>query len=190
MAFARRTKVLLGVAAAAVLVELIGGLNRLDGGFVLLRGLHRPGLLFPVVLVALLTAVLLGRADAGTKVLTSLLVGLLLFLTMSVAMVGGFDGPRRTEVLPAPDGSGRRLVVDKGADWIDPLWWVSVESGSGPTARRWKIGYFDGDDHRNALVEAVWDGPGRVRLVTGDQQVHLIDVGSDGRPGRTLSLRR
>ncbi|WP_457034277.1 hypothetical protein [Kitasatospora sp. P5_F3] len=143
MALARRTKVLLGVAAVAAAVELIGGLNHLDGGFVLLRGLHRPGLLFPVVLVTLLTAVLLGRVDNGIKVLSSVLAGVLLFLLMSFAMVGGFEGPQRTEAMAAPDGSGRRLVVEKGLNMIDPIWWVSVE-------------------------------------------VHLVDVGPDGRPGRTL----
>ncbi|WP_344447602.1 hypothetical protein, partial [Kitasatospora nipponensis] len=54
---------LLGVVAATVTVELIGWLNRQDGGFVLLRGLHQPGLVFPVVLLALLSAVLLGCED-------------------------------------------------------------------------------------------------------------------------------
>ncbi|MBB4948599.1 hypothetical protein F4556_004134 [Kitasatospora gansuensis] len=181
---------LLGVVAATVTVELIGWLNRQDGGFVLLRGLHQPGLVFPVVLLALLSAVLLGCEDTWIKVGTSLVAALLLFVSMPFYLMDGFEDPERTKTLAAPDGSGRRLVVEEGAAMIDPLWWVSVESGSGVTARRWKVGYFNGDDYVNGLNEVAWDGPDRVRLVTGDSRVHLIDVGADGRPDRTLSLGR
>ncbi len=91
----------------------------------------------------------------------------------------------------APDRSDRRLVVKEGADLIDPLWWVYVDTGSGLTKRRWQVGYFNGDDPGNGLAETSWAGPNRIRLVTEDEdtQVHFVDLSPEsGRPLRTLSM--
>lgn len=76
---------------------------------------------------------------------------------------------------------------------IDPLWWVYVDEGWGPAARRWQVGFFNGDVSSHGLTEASWAGPDRIRLVTGDVGVdartHYIDLDPDtGRPLRTLTL--
>jgi NAD(P)-dependent dehydrogenase (short-subunit alcohol dehydrogenase family) len=52
---------------------------------------------------------------------------------------------------------------------------------------------YAGDASANALVEAEWEGPNRVRLTTGGEEeertVHVVEISpSDGRPLRTVSM--
>ncbi|MGW4896070.1 hypothetical protein ACWEQL_28020 [Kitasatospora sp. NPDC004240] len=95
--------------------------------------------------------------------------------------------PSKTSDRPAPGRSDRSLVIHRGTAMIDPLWWVSVDDGSWLTARRWPVGYFNGDDTRNALASAEWDGPDRIRLTTAGGEVFVVGLDPEtGRPERKV----
>lgn len=59
--------------------------------------------------------------------------------------------------------------------------------GSGLTARRWPVGFFNGDATDNALASAEWDGPDRIRLATEGGEVFVVALDPEtGRPERTV----
>lgn len=182
-------------AVALVLAEAAGYWADQDGGLRLVaQAFHHP-LLFAALVWALLTAaVFVGVRNLAVRILAGVVAGLLALAAAPFAFLALFAGiTEQTADKAAPGRPDRHLVVEEGADMIDPLWWVYVDEGSGLTKRRWEVGFFNGDDYTNGLTEASWAGPDRIRLVTGDPEVettvHLIDLDPEtGRPLRTLSM--
>ncbi|MFJ4340260.1 hypothetical protein [Streptomyces sp. NPDC088915] len=184
------------VLAAGCLV-LAGALGRWagqDGGLLWVARLFDHPLLFGLLVAGLLAAALIVAVRSlVVRVLTGVALGLALLASFPFVLFGAFGAASETSDTAAPGRDDRSLVVEEGADMIDPLWWVYVDEGRGPLKQRWKVGYFNGDAAENALVEAVWEGPDRVRLVTGyaedgTEQVHLVDLDHEtGRPLRTVT---
>ncbi|MFG2642420.1 hypothetical protein ACGFYP_15805 [Streptomyces sp. NPDC048370] len=184
-----------GLVLAAVLLclaEVAGWWCSRDGGLVLVAKVFHHPLLFGVLVVGLLTAaVFVGVRNLLVRILAGVAAGLALLAAFPFFLLASL--PEETSDRTAPGRPDRHLVIEEGSAMIDPLWWVYVDEGWGPTQRRWKVGYFNGDDYTNGLYEASWAGPDRIRLVTGDPedetQVHLIDLDPEtGRPLRTLSM--
>ncbi|MFI6289397.1 hypothetical protein ACIBCM_32415 [Streptomyces sp. NPDC051018] len=182
------------VAASGVLMAAmaVGWWSSWSGGLLMVaQVLHHP-LLFGLSVVAALTAaVFLGVRNVVIRVLSAVTAGLIAFFAVPLALFAS-SGQEVTTDEAAPGRSDRRLVVEEGADLIDPLWWVYVDEGSGLAKRRWQVGYFNGDVGANVLVEAAWEGPDRIRLVTGEEEearVHLVDLRpGTGEPLRTISM--
>ncbi|MFI5534074.1 hypothetical protein ACIA8O_36610 [Kitasatospora sp. NPDC051853] len=173
-----------GLALGAVAAHLAAR----DGGLVVVRSLDRPFLAFVLVAALTVAALLTGVRSLRGRIIVGLGTFVVALLCVPVAMIGIMDGGRTESLRRAAPGQGdRTLVVETGHAMIDPLWWVSVEQGSGLTARRWHVGYFNGDAVGNEMVEAAWDGPGRIRLTTGDGAVHLVELATNGRPRTTVS---
>ncbi|MFD3942931.1 hypothetical protein [Streptomyces sp. NPDC058579] len=186
-----------GLVLAAVLIslaELTGWWCSRDGGLRLVAQVFHHPLLFGVLVVGLLTAaVFVGVRSLVVRILTGIAAGLAAVAAMPFFLFGLFGLTEETSDRTAPGLTDRHLVIEEGSDMIDPLWWVYVDEGWGPTQRRWKVGYFNGDDYTNGLYEAHWAGPNQIRLVTGDpaegSQVHLIDLDPEtGKPLRTLTM--
>ncbi|MFD7732867.1 hypothetical protein ACFV6F_21050 [Kitasatospora phosalacinea] len=186
----RRATALGLLASAVLLVALAYAAARAarDGGPVVLIVLfHHPLPYGAAVLVLVVLAVLTGFRSRTTR--TLLLVPLLgcALLASPVALFVFGDMPHQSADRPAPGRSDRRLVVHEGAAVIDPLWWVSVDTGSGLTARRWPVGSFNGDDPDNALASARWDGPDRIELATEGGEVFVVALDPEtGRPERQV----
>ncbi|MFB7949325.1 hypothetical protein ACFC6L_30915 [Kitasatospora phosalacinea] len=155
-----------------------------DGGSVVLIGLFLHPLPYAAAVLALVVlAVLVGIRSRLTR--TLLLVPILgcALLASPVALFVFGDMPHETADRPAPGRSDRSLVIHEGSAVIDPLWWVSVDAGSGLTARRWPVGYFNGDATDNALASAQWDGPDRIKLTTEGGEVFVVALDPEtGRP--------
>lgn len=188
-----RRRVLGLVVAEGILMVagLVGWWSSRPGGLlVVAQVLHHPVLFGLLVLVALTAAVIVGVQNLLFRSLVLVAAVLIGLLAVPISLFAG-AGREVTMNEAAPDRSDLHLVVEEGAAMIDPLWWVYVDEGSGLTKRRWHVGYFNGDASTNALVEASWLGPDRVRLVTGgeeDTQVHLVDLTPvNGEPLRMLS---
>ncbi|MFF8837457.1 hypothetical protein [Streptomyces sp. NPDC015130] len=81
------------------------------------------------------------------------------------------------------------MVVDRG--FFDPVWCVYVQQGRPPLERRWTVDCFESDFENDfdggVRSEAVWTGPERIRMTTGDGASHEVTIGQDGRPGRIVS---
>ncbi|MFF9016401.1 hypothetical protein ACF09C_25955 [Streptomyces sp. NPDC014870] len=188
----KRARTLVLAAVLVCFAELAGWWCSQDGGLVLVAKLFHHPLLFGVLVVGLLTAaVFVGVRNLAVRILTGIAAALAAFAAVPFALLASI--PSETSDRTAPGRPDRHLVIEEGSAMIDPLWWVYVDEGWGPTQRRWKVGYFNGDDFTNGLHEASWVGPDRIRIVTGDPaeeaQVHLIDVDPEtGRPLRTLTL--
>lgn len=188
---ARQRVLGLVVAAGVFMVAgLVGWWSSRSGGLlVVAQVLHHPVLFGLLILVALTAAVVIGVRNLLFRALVLMAAILVGFLAVPMVLFAG-AGREVTMNEAAPHRSDRHLVVEEGAAMIDPLWWVYVDEGSGLTKRRWQVGYFNGDAS-DALVEASWVGPDRVRLVTageGDTQIHLVDLTPEsGEPLRTLS---
>ncbi|MFB7677752.1 hypothetical protein ACFC26_40890 [Kitasatospora purpeofusca] len=159
-----------------------------SGGLVVLIEVFYHPLAYGVaVLVLIVLSVLIGIRSRMTR--TLLLVPLLgcALLASPLALLVFGSMPYKTADRPAPGRSDRSLVIHEGAAMIDPLWWVSVDVGSGLTARRWPVGYFNGDATRNALTSAQWDGPDRIKLATQGGQVFVVALDPEtGRPERQV----
>ncbi|MGW4379071.1 hypothetical protein [Kitasatospora sp. NPDC004531] len=162
---------------------------RRGGPVVLIEGFHHPLPYAAAVVVLVVLAVVIGVRSRATR--TFLLVpflGCAVLASPVVLLVFG-NTPDKTLDRPAPGRSDRSLVVHEGAAMIDPVWWVSVDAGSGLTARRWRLGYFNGDDPDNALASAQWDGPDRIRLTTDGGEVFLVALDpKTGRPEHQLRV--
>ncbi|WP_432116390.1 hypothetical protein [Streptomyces sp. S1] len=191
--FSPRAMVL--AAGCLVLAGAVGRWAGRDGGLLWVARLFDHPLLFGVLVAGLLAAALIVAVrHLVVRVLTGVALGLVLLASFPFFLFGAFGAASETSDTAAPGRDDRSLVVEEGADMIDPLWWVYVDEGWGPTKQRWRVGHFNGDVAENALVEAAWDGPDRVRLVTGyaedgTERVHLIDLDRQtGRPLRTVTL--
>ncbi|WP_354644509.1 hypothetical protein [Kitasatospora camelliae] len=182
---------LLGVAACLLLELALGAWSRRSGeGLVILAlPFEHPAVFGGLLLAALVGAAVAGNLSPFLRVTTLLLACLVGVGPLPMALLGLAlgDGEEVTADRAAPGRPDRHLVVEEGMAMIDPYWNVYVEDGSWPTERRWRVGYFNGDAGANALVGAEWDGPDRIRLTTGDKEVHLVDLTPAGRPSRTLS---
>ncbi|WP_435189049.1 hypothetical protein [Streptomyces sp. bgisy126] len=182
-------------AGCSVLAGALGWWADQDGGLLwAARLLHHP-FAFGVLTGALLTAALIVAVrNLFVRVLAGVAFGLALLMALPILFLVAVEVPRETSDTAAPGRDDRSLVVEEGSAMIDPLWWVYVDEGRGPMTRRWKVGYFNGDAAENALAEATWEGPDRVRLVTGyaedgTEQVHLIDLDREtGRPSRAVRM--
>ncbi|MFJ4675569.1 MULTISPECIES: hypothetical protein [unclassified Kitasatospora] len=161
-----------------------------DGGLVVLvEVFHHPPAYGAAVLVLIVLAVLIGFRSRETRRL--LLVPILgcTLLASPFALLGFGSTPHKTADRPAPGRSDRSLVIHEGTAVIDPLWWVSVDAGSGLTARRWRVGYFNGDAPDNALASAQWDGPDRIKLTTEGGEVFVVALDPEtGRPERQVRV--
>ncbi|MGW4199442.1 hypothetical protein [Streptomyces sp. NPDC004726] len=183
---------LVAVAGVLVAAEAVGWWSSRSGGLLVVAQLLHHPLLFGLLIVAALTAaVFIGLRNTVVRALSAVTAGLVAFLAVPLALFSA-SGQEVTTDEAAPGRSDRRLVVEEGAALIDPLWWVYVDEGSGLTKRRWQVGYFNGDAGGDSLTEASWEGPDRIRLVTGEEeetQVHLIDLRpGTGEPLRTISM--
>ncbi|MFE2722288.1 hypothetical protein [Kitasatospora sp. NPDC059327] len=171
----------LGGATALVGAALVGRFHRRSGGLLVVREWFDQPLLFATSALPLLIVALVFsrwptwvRGGLGCAVVV-LGVGTVPFWILSS------DGPRTTRIEAAPGRSDRVLVVrqDTAGFGPDPVSWVYVDDGSGLTARRWQVAYVGEHD---GLGEVGWDGPDRLRLVTGDG-TRWVRLGTDGRPG-------
>ncbi|WP_189862950.1 hypothetical protein [Streptomyces poonensis] len=174
------------------MAELVGSWSSRSGGLlVVAQVFHHPMLFGALALTALAAAALIGVRSLAVRTLSVTAALLVTLLAVPVFLFGSSEH-QMTMNEAAPNRSDRHLVVVEGAALIDPLWWVYIDEGSGLTKRRWEVGYFNGDASSNALVEASWMEPDRIRLVTGegeDSQMHLVDLSPEsGRPLRTLSM--
>ncbi|MFE2168193.1 hypothetical protein ACFXB3_24510 [Streptomyces sp. NPDC059447] len=161
-----------------------------SGGLVLLaRAGENLVVLGWLILIALTGALLLGMAKSAARLAlcTTLLVLGIPFLLLAglVSVLSGLSWETKSEA--APGRSDRQLVVERGTAMIDPFWYVYVDQGSLPLARRWAVGYFNGDDPDDELREAVWTAPDRIRMTTTGGEVLWVTVAPDGRPDRLAS---
>jgi hypothetical protein len=95
------------------------------------------------------------------------------------------EAPYDTGAQRAPDRSDRRIVRQEEPGMLSTAQWVFVDQGTGLATRRWQIAYAGfryGDE-----VDAVWDGPDRIRLTSGSL-TKVIDLAADGRPSASLTL--
>ncbi|MFE5899752.1 hypothetical protein ACFQ67_20460 [Streptomyces sp. NPDC056488] len=182
-------------AGCLVLAGAVGWWADQDGGLLWAARLFHHPFVFGVLTGALLTAALIVAVrNLFVRVLAGVAFGLALVMTLPVFLLVFLDRPREASDTAAPGRDDRSLVIVEGSAMIDPLWWVYVDEGWGPMTRRWKVGYFNGDAAENALVQATWEGPDRVRLVTGyaedgTEQVHLVDLDHEtGRPSRAVRM--
>ncbi|MFJ4870685.1 hypothetical protein [Streptomyces sp. NPDC088757] len=177
-------------AGCLVLAGAVGRWAGRDGGLLWAARLLDHPLLFDLLVLGLLAAALMvGVRNLVVRVLTGVALGLALLASFPFVLFGAFGAASEASDTAAPGRDDRSLVVEEGADMIDPLWWVYVDEGRGLWKQRWKVGHFNGDVAENVLVEAVWDGPDRIRLVTGDdREVHVVELDREtGRPLRTVT---
>ncbi|MFD5106163.1 hypothetical protein ACPCSP_08780 [Streptomyces cinereoruber] len=180
-------------AGCLVLAAAAGRWAGQDGGLLwVARLLHHP-YAFAVSTGALLTAALIVAVrNLAVRILAGVAFGLVLVMTFPLFFLLFLDRPREASDTAAPGRDDRSLVIVEGSAMIDPLWWVYVDEGQGPLTRRWQVSHINGDAE-SALIDATWEGPDRVRLVTSGpedatEQVHLIDLDPEtGRPSRTVT---
>ncbi|MEV4332431.1 hypothetical protein AB0K02_18150 [Streptomyces sp. NPDC049597] len=192
----RRTTVraLVGAATACAAAVPVGHWAARPGGLLALARTFDHPLLFGWLFLAALTAALIvGFRHVAVRVVVSVLAAAAVLLGGPVSLLLAQSAFTATlQDAPAPGRPDRHLVVEEGADLIDPFWQVYVDEGTGLTTRRWQVAHFNGDDPANALAEAAWAGPDRIRLVTddgaGERHTYVIDLSpATGEPSRTLS---
>ncbi|QKW17697.1 hypothetical protein HUT16_00235 [Kitasatospora sp. NA04385] len=187
----RRRTIALGLLTLAMLLMALAyaaaQAARNGGLVVLIEAFHHPLLYGATVLLLIVLAVLLGFRSRTTRTLLLFPILSCTLLAAPFALFGFAGTPHQTMDRPAPGRSDRSLVIHEGTAVIDPLWWVSVDAGSGLIARRWPVGYFNGDAPDNALASAQWDGPDRIKLTTGGGEVFVIALDPEtGRPERRV----
>ncbi|MFC8266715.1 hypothetical protein ACFUIZ_13430 [Streptomyces cinereoruber] len=180
-------------AGCLVLAAAAGWWADRDGGLLWVARLFHHPYAFAVSTGALLTAALIVAVrNLAVRVLAGVAFGLALVMTFPFFLLVFLDRPREASDTAAPGRDDRSLVIVEGSAMIDPLWWVYVDEDRGPLTRRWQVSHINGDAE-SALIDATWEGPDRVRLVTSGpedatEQVHLIDLDPEtGRPSRTVT---
>ncbi|MGW9450066.1 hypothetical protein [Streptomyces sp. NPDC055632] len=181
-------------AGCSVLAGAVGWWADQDGGLLWAARLFHHPFAFGVLTGVLLTAALIVAVrNLAVRIMAGVAFGLALVMTLPFFLLVFLDRPREASDTAAPGRDDRSLVIVEGSAMIDPLWWVYVDEGWGPMTRRWQVSYINGDAE-NALIDASWDGPDRVRLVTsgaeeGSEEVHLIDLDREtGRPSRAVRM--
>ncbi|MBT2365367.1 hypothetical protein J7E88_08525 [Streptomyces sp. ISL-10] len=192
----RRTiiRALVGAAAACAAAVPVGHWAARPGGLLALAQTFDHPLLFGRLFLAALTAaLLLGVRHVAVRIVVTVPAAAAVLFGGPVSLLLAQSGITKTiQNAPAPGRPDRHLVVEEGAAMIDPIWLVHVDEGTGLATRRWQVAHFKGDDPANALTEAAWAGPDRIRLVTDDGdggvRTHAIDLSpTTGEPSRTLS---
>lgn len=154
------------------------------GGLALLAELNHPVLLACLAAVLLAGAALLAsrRADvrkgAGLALAGTAVLGV---LAVPAYAVVADPFPDREWDVPAPDGSGRRLVVERGLGLSDPVWRIYVDSGRFPNTRRHPVAEYAAGYPRGVL-EATWTDASHIRLIDLDHTHHDLRITPDGRP--------
>ncbi|WP_326592157.1 hypothetical protein [Streptomyces sp. NBC_01294] len=185
-----RPKALALPATAIALVAMAtAGFLWDSGGLVLVARINDyVALLGWLILIALTGAVLLGVTRPVLRlVLCALLLGPGIPIMLFVTLLASIGTTEETKNEAAPGRSDRRLVVVEGSSFADPLWSVYVHEGTWPLERRRLVGFFDGDFV--ALSEAVWTAPDRIRMTTGEGEVHEVTIAPGGRPDRAAIPR-
>ncbi|MER5207588.1 hypothetical protein [Streptomyces sp. NPDC002825] len=190
----RRPSTFLLLAVAVVLATgAVAGLpSGGEGTLLLLVGLHEYVLLLGWLALAALTgAVLLGLPKSSLRL--PLITGLLV-IGVPTLIIGGWasavfgDSEEVLKTETAPGRRDRHLVVVARTGFLDPVWCVYVHRGDPPLERRWSVGCFNGDSEGNALSEAVWTAPDRIRMTTEGGAVHEVTITPGGRPDRVVSV--
>ncbi|MEV6201303.1 hypothetical protein AB0M64_15115 [Streptomyces sp. NPDC051771] len=186
----RRTtlgKVLIAVGLLAPVVQALGSLAAESTRLVVLSAVF--GAPWPYWLaLAVLCAVGVrsaGRRGWAREGLIAVCAAAAVLLVFARVVLGDFLSPgwEQAERHPAPGGAERYVTVDTGAALIDPLWRVTVVSGSGLTARSHPVATYG--EHAG-FVAVAWDGPDAL-LVTGTDGTTRITLDpSTGAPDRTV----
>ncbi|MFD8026839.1 hypothetical protein ACFXJO_35950 [Streptomyces lavendulae] len=154
------------------------------GGLALLAELNHPVLLACLAAVLLAGAALLTsrraavRKGAGLALAGAAVLGV---LAVPAYAVVSDPFPDREWDVPAPDGSGRRLVVERGLGPGDPVWRIYVDSGRFPGTRRHPVAEYTAD-HPRGVLEATWTDASHIRLIDLDHTHHDLRITPDGRP--------
>ncbi|MFG2622956.1 hypothetical protein ACGFXC_35625 [Streptomyces sp. NPDC048507] len=175
---------LTALAAVAAAVAAVVPFCDRPGGPALLAELDRPAVFAALAALCLSGAALLGsrrpglRKAAGAVLAAAAVLGV---LAVPAHALAGDPFPDREWDVPAPDGSARRLVVAHTPGLTGGSWRVYVEAGSFPTARRHPVAAYPAGSAKGVL-EASWQGPGRIRLIGLDHTHHDLRVTAAGRP--------
>ncbi|MET8754827.1 hypothetical protein ABZW32_32740 [Streptomyces sp. NPDC004667] len=154
------------------------------GGLALLAEMDHPVLLACLAAVCLAGAALLAsrRADvrkgAGLALAGTAVLGV---LAVPAYAVVSDPFPDREWDVPAPDGSGRRLVVERGLGLGDPVWRIYVDAGRFPNTRRHPVAEYAAGYPRGVL-QATWTDASHIRLIDLDHTHHDLRISPDGRP--------
>ncbi|MFD5423746.1 hypothetical protein ACFWJT_37735 [Streptomyces sp. NPDC127069] len=172
------------VATAAVAAALAAAHYDRPGGPDLAAELNHPVLLAALAALALTGAALLtSRRPAARKAAGLGLAGAVMCGVLAVPAYGiaADPFPDREWDVPAPDGSGRRLVVERDLGLGDPAWSVHIVTGTFPTARRWPVASYT-PGHPRGVLQAEWRDPSHIRLIDLDHTHHDLRVAPNGRP--------
>ncbi|MER7513416.1 hypothetical protein ABTX82_34590 [Streptomyces lavendulae] len=154
------------------------------GGLALLAELNHPVLLACLAAVLLAGAALLAsrraavRKGAGLALAGAAVLGV---LAVPAYAVVADPFPDREWDVPAPDGSGRRLVVERGLGLGDPVWRIYVDSGRFPNTRRHPVAEY-AVGYPRGVLEAGWTDASHIRLIDLDHTHHDLRITPDGRP--------
>ncbi|MEU8924030.1 hypothetical protein AB0D10_24290 [Kitasatospora sp. NPDC048545] len=180
----RALRAALAGLALLVLLGAVGWYSERSGGLLALRDwFDRPLLLFTVALPLLLAVLYCVTWRAWIRVVLG--IGVLLTAAATVPLWVFLDDPQVTGTQGAPDRPDRRIVRQEEPGMLSTAQWVFVDQGTGLTTRRWQVAYAGfryGDS-----IDAVWDGPDRIRLTSGGRTT-VIDLAADGRPSGSLTL--
>ncbi|WP_158821941.1 hypothetical protein [Streptomyces sp. NRRL F-5727] len=179
--------VLIAVGLLAPVVQTLGSLVAESTRLVVLLAAF--GAPWPYWLaMAVLCAVgvrLAGRRGWAREGLVAVCAAAAVLLVFLRVVLGDFLSPgwEESERWAAPEGVERYVTVETGAALIDPLWRVTVVSGSGLTARSHPVAMYG---ERSGFVAVAWDGPDAL-LVTGSDGTTRITLDpSTGAPDRTV----
>ncbi|MBT2405737.1 MULTISPECIES: hypothetical protein [unclassified Streptomyces] len=176
---------LVALAGALVGAAIVGRLYERPGGLAVLAELNSPLLLGSLAVLALLVAgFLASRRPAVRKALGAALVAVAVLGVPAVPVLhlARDPFPSLQYDVPAPDGSPRRLVVERTSPLVDSVWQVYVDQGRFPAARRWPVTQYRDDDWSKGILGAQWANPDTIRLIDLDHMVHEIPVSAEGRP--------
>jgi hypothetical protein len=183
----RRVAIPATLALAVLGLTILGGVD--PGGWVALTPAYEHSTSATVLICILLIVTLVGirttnwwlynaRIVLATTLAFVALVALLVTHVFSQEL-------RIQQQIAAPDGHPYRLVIAEGHDVIDPVWTLSIHSGSGLRTREWRFGCLNGDAYVYDLHSAVWDGPGQVVVTIGDDDaLRRVVVPIDTETGR------
>ncbi|MFD0355151.1 hypothetical protein ACFVHW_15650 [Streptomyces sp. NPDC127110] len=179
---------LVALAGAAAATAVAAPLYAHPGGPALAADLNHPVLLTGLAVLALAGAALLrSRRPDVRRAAGAGLAGAVVLGVLAVPAYGVVTDPMpvREWDVPAPDGSARRLVVERTSALTDPVWRIHVDAGTFPTARRWPVAQYRADpefDFTKGVLEAYWPDPGHVRIIDLDHGHHDLRIAPDGRP--------
>ncbi|MFF2195770.1 hypothetical protein [Streptomyces sp. NPDC058157] len=177
-------RALVVLAAVVALAALAAARFHRAGGPALAAELDHPVLAAALAALALTGAALLSsRRPAVRKGAGLALAGAVVAGVLAVPAYGVVTDPFPDLEwdVPAPDGSGRRLVVERGLGFGDPAWSIHVDTGPLPTARRWPVASYT-PAYPRGVLQAEWLDASRIRLIDFDHAHHDLRIAPDGRP--------